>query len=57
MSRISAAAIARPWVAIAAWVALAAALAALQPKLQHKAADESKTFRARSAESSRSGRC
>jgi RND superfamily putative drug exporter len=53
VNRISAAAIARPWVAIAAWVAVAVALAGLQPKLQHKAADESKTFRARSAESTK----
>jgi RND superfamily putative drug exporter len=53
VNRISAAAIARPWVAIAAWVAVAAALAGLQPKLQHKASDESKTFRARSAESTK----
>jgi RND superfamily putative drug exporter len=39
------------WVVIGAWVALAVALAGLQPKLQHRAADESKTFLTRSAES------
>src|SRR3954464_6038031 len=38
---------------IGAWVLLAVALGGLQPKLQHKAADESKTFRARSAESTK----
>jgi putative drug exporter of the RND superfamily len=39
------------WVVIGAWVALAVALGGLQPKLQQRAQDESKTFRARSAES------
>ena len=53
LSRVTAAAIARPWAVIAAWVVLAVALGGLQPKLQHKAADESKTFRARSAESTK----
>src|SRR3954447_5045619 len=41
------------WAGIGAWVLLAVALGGLQPKLQHKAADESKTFRARSAESTK----
>src|SRR3954454_23106636 len=41
------------WAVIGAWVLLAVALGGLQPKLQHKAADESKTFRARSAESTK----
>src|SRR5262249_53735799 len=41
------------WVVIGAWVALALGLGWLQPKLQAKAADESETFRARGAESTR----
>src|SRR3954466_8088853 len=41
------------WAVIGAWVLLAVALGGLQPKLQHKGADESKTFRARSAESTK----
>jgi RND superfamily putative drug exporter len=41
------------WVVIAAWVVLAFGLGWLQPKLQTKAADESETFRARGAESTR----
>jgi putative drug exporter of the RND superfamily len=53
LSRVTAAAIARPWAVIAAWLVVAVALGGLQPKLQHKAADESKTFRARSAESTK----
>ena len=41
------------WVVIGVWVALAIGLGWLQPKLQTKAADESETFRARGAESTR----
>src|SRR6188768_2987178 len=41
------------WVVIGVWVALALGLGWLQPKLQTKAADESETFRARGAESTR----
>src|SRR3954469_15557135 len=41
------------WIVIGAWVALALGLGWLQPKLQTKAADESETFRARGAESTR----
>src|SRR4051812_34901177 len=41
------------WVVIGVWVALAVGLGWLQPKLQTKAADESETFRARGAESTR----
>jgi RND superfamily putative drug exporter len=39
------------WVVIGAWVALAAALAPLQPKLQDKASNENEAFLSRSAES------
>src|SRR3954447_13633387 len=39
------------WVVIAAWVALAIALAPVQPKLQTRAADERDTFRTRGAHS------
>src|SRR3954447_26593750 len=39
------------WVVIAAWVALAVALAGFQPKLQQRAGDESDTFRTRRADS------
>jgi RND superfamily putative drug exporter len=55
LSRITAAAVGRRsrWVLIGAWVVLAAVLAGLQPKLQHRAADESKTFRARASESTK----
>src|SRR3954466_13946989 len=41
------------WVVIGVWIALALGLGWLQPKLQTKAADESETFRARGAESTR----
>jgi putative drug exporter of the RND superfamily len=41
------------WVVIGVWLLLAVALGSLQPKLQQKAADESKTFRARGAESTK----
>src|SRR4051794_22486039 len=39
------------WVVIAVWVALALALAPLQPRLQTLASDESETFFARGADS------
>jgi RND superfamily putative drug exporter len=41
------------WVVIGVWCVLALGLGWLQPKLQVKAADESETFRARGAESTR----
>ncbi|WP_081686301.1 MMPL family transporter [Candidatus Solirubrobacter pratensis] len=41
------------WVTVGAWLALAVALAGLQPKLQARAADESKTFLTRGADSTR----
>src|SRR3954471_356775 len=41
------------WVVIGVWLLLAVALGSLQPKLQQKAADESKTFRARGADSTK----
>jgi putative drug exporter of the RND superfamily len=55
LNRLTAAAVGRRsrWVVIGAWVVLAVALAGLQPKLQARAADESRTFRARGAESTK----
>jgi len=41
------------WAVIAAWLLVAAAVVPLQPRLQEIAADESDTFEARSAESTR----
>ncbi len=54
-ARAAAAALGRRsrWVVIGAWLLLAVALGGLQPKLQQRAQDESKTFRARSAESTK----
>src|SRR4051794_18152414 len=55
LGRLTQAAIGRRsrWFVIGAWIVLAVALAGLQPKLQARAADESKTFRARSSESTK----
>src|SRR5690349_20045193 len=55
MRRISQLALGRRsrWLVIATWCVLAVGLGWLQPKLQAKAADESDTFRARGAESTR----
>src|SRR4051794_14851916 len=55
MERISRLALGRRsrWIVIATWLVLAIGLGWLQPKLQSKAADESETFRARGAESTR----
>jgi RND superfamily putative drug exporter len=55
LTRISAFAIGRRsrWVVIGAWLLLAVALGGLQPKLQQRAQDESKTFRTRGAESTK----
>ncbi len=55
LGRISGLALGRRsrWIVIAVWLVAAIGLGGLQPKLQHKASDESKTFRARGAESTR----
>ena len=55
LSRLSAGRRSR-WVVIGAWLALALALAPLQPKLQERAADESDTFMVRGSDSAEAER-
>jgi RND superfamily putative drug exporter len=55
MSRLAAGRRSR-WVVIGAWLALALALAPLQPRLQERAADESDTFQVRGSDSAEADR-